>query len=162
MFRTYYFSEMPYPYTPTLEFAEVARTTMPTRWFDPDAAHDVYHKYFDLVLAADDIGLDVMFNEHHETMSNMDAAMPLSMAIAARETKNARILALGNPVANRPDPVRVATEMAMIDVVSEGSPRLRVCAGRLLRDVGDERPADRHEAAPVRSDRPHRQGMDLA
>jgi alkanesulfonate monooxygenase SsuD/methylene tetrahydromethanopterin reductase-like flavin-dependent oxidoreductase (luciferase family) len=120
MFRTYYFSEMPYPYTPTLEFAEVARTTMPTRWFDPDAAHDVYHKYFDLVLAADDIGLDVMFNEHHETMSNMDAAMPLSMAIAARETRRARILALGNPVANRPDPVRVATEMAMIDVVSEG------------------------------------------
>ena len=89
MFRTYYFSEMPYPYTPTLEFAEVARTTMPTRWFDPDAAHDVYHKYFDLVLAADDIGLDVMFNEHHETMSNMDAAMPLSMAIAARETRRA-------------------------------------------------------------------------
>jgi alkanesulfonate monooxygenase SsuD/methylene tetrahydromethanopterin reductase-like flavin-dependent oxidoreductase (luciferase family) len=50
----------------------------------------------------------------------MNAAMPLAMAVAARETKNARILALGNPVANRPDPVRVATEMAMIDVVSGG------------------------------------------
>jgi alkanesulfonate monooxygenase SsuD/methylene tetrahydromethanopterin reductase-like flavin-dependent oxidoreductase (luciferase family) len=42
------------------------------------------------------------------------------MAIAARETKKCRILALGNPVANRPDPVRVAMEMAMIDVISHG------------------------------------------
>ena len=120
MFRTYYFSEMPYPYIPAEEFVFTVRATMPNRWFDPDAGTEVYHKYFDLVKAADEIGLDVMFNEHHGTMGNMNAAMPLSMAIAARETRRARILALGNPVANRPDPVRVATEMAMIDVVSGG------------------------------------------
>jgi alkanesulfonate monooxygenase SsuD/methylene tetrahydromethanopterin reductase-like flavin-dependent oxidoreductase (luciferase family) len=120
MFRTYYFTEMPYPYPPSEEFVHTARTTMPNRWFDPDAGHDIYHKYFDLVVAADELGLDVMFNEHHETLSNMNAGMPLSMAIAARETRRARILALGNPVANRPDPVRVATEMAMIDVICEG------------------------------------------
>jgi alkanesulfonate monooxygenase SsuD/methylene tetrahydromethanopterin reductase-like flavin-dependent oxidoreductase (luciferase family) len=120
VFRTYYFTEMPYPYPPSEEFVRTARTTMPNRWFDPDAGHDIYHKYFDLVRAADELGLDVMFNEHHETLSNMNAAMPLSMAIAARETRRARILALGNPVANRPDPVRVATEMAMIDVICEG------------------------------------------
>ncbi len=120
MFRTYYFSEWPYPFAPAPEFAEYTRTTMPNRWFDPDTGHNLYHKYFDLVRAADELGLDVMFNEHHETLSCMNAAMPLAMAVAARETKNARILALGNPVANRPDPVRVATEMAMIDVLSEG------------------------------------------
>jgi alkanesulfonate monooxygenase SsuD/methylene tetrahydromethanopterin reductase-like flavin-dependent oxidoreductase (luciferase family) len=120
MFRTYYFSEMPYAYTPAFEFADVTRTVMPNRWVDPDATHDLYHKYFDLVQAADDFGLDVMFNEHHETLSNLNAAMPLTIAIAARETKQCRLLALGNPVANRPDPVRVATEMAMIDVVSHG------------------------------------------
>ena len=40
--------------------------------------------------------------------------------------------------------------------------RLWVRAGRVLRDVGDERPADRHEATPVRGHRPHRQGMDVA
>lgn len=120
MFRTYYFTEMPYPHIPSEEFVHTIRTTMPNRWFDPDAGHDAYHKYFDLVMAADEVGLDVMFNEHHATLSNMNATMPLSMAIAARETRHARILALGNPVANRPDPVRVATEMAMIDVVSGG------------------------------------------
>ncbi|MGO8713512.1 MAG: LLM class flavin-dependent oxidoreductase [Rhizomicrobium sp.] len=93
---------------------------MPNRWLDPDATNQVYHKYFDIVQAVDDLGLDVMFNEHHETMSNLNAVMPLTMAIAARETKKCRILALGNPAANRPDPVRLATEMAMIDVVSHG------------------------------------------
>jgi alkanesulfonate monooxygenase SsuD/methylene tetrahydromethanopterin reductase-like flavin-dependent oxidoreductase (luciferase family) len=62
--------------------------------------------------------LEVMSNEHHETFSNLNAAMPLTMTIAARATKRARILSLGNPVNNRPDRIRVATEMAMIDVVS--------------------------------------------
>ena len=120
MFRTYYFSEMPYAFTPDFQFTDVTRTTMPNRWVDPDATHHLYHKYFDLVRSADELGLDVMFNEHHSTLSNLNAAMPLTIAIAARETKNCRLLALGNPVANRPDPVRVATEMAMIDVVSHG------------------------------------------
>src|SRR5579864_2131936 len=106
MFRTYYFSEMPYAYPPGPEFADVTRITMPNRWVDPDATHHLYHKYFDLVQAADDMGLDVMFNEHHETMSNLNAGMPLSLAIAARETKKCRILALGTPIGHRPDPVR--------------------------------------------------------
>jgi alkanesulfonate monooxygenase SsuD/methylene tetrahydromethanopterin reductase-like flavin-dependent oxidoreductase (luciferase family) len=120
MFRTYYFTEMPYPYPPAREFAPYTRTNMPNRWVDPDAANQVYHKYFDLVRAVDELGLDLMFNEHHSTLSNLNPCMPLSMAIAARETKSCRILALGNPAANRPDPVRIAEEMAMIDVISHG------------------------------------------
>ena len=90
MFRTYYFNEMPYPYVPSEEFVFTIRGTMPNRWFDPDAGREVYHKYFDLVQAADELGLDVMFNEHHASMNNMPAAMPLTMAIAARETAYAR------------------------------------------------------------------------
>ena len=38
----------------------------------------------------------------------------------ARLSKRARLLILGNPVANRRQPVRVAEEMAMIDVLSKG------------------------------------------
>ena len=45
---------------------------------------------------------------------------PLPAAILARQTKNARILILGNPVANRGEPVRIAEEMAMIDCISRG------------------------------------------
>src|SRR5207247_11481842 len=46
------------------------------------------------------------------------AAVPL--AILARQTKRARLLTLGYPIANRLDPVRVAEELAMIDVISRG------------------------------------------
>ncbi len=38
----------------------------------------------------------------------------------ARQTKAARLLLLGNPIASRRDPVRVAEEMAMVDVISRG------------------------------------------
>ena len=65
---------------------------------DPDTTNQVYAKYFDIFRAADELGLDIMFNEHHQTMSNLVPGMPLVMAIAARETKKARLLALGNPV----------------------------------------------------------------
>jgi len=42
------------------------------------------------------------------------------LAALARLTKKARLLILGNPVANRRQPVRVAEEMAMVDVLSRG------------------------------------------
>jgi alkanesulfonate monooxygenase SsuD/methylene tetrahydromethanopterin reductase-like flavin-dependent oxidoreductase (luciferase family) len=61
-----------------------------------------------------------MVNEHHATSTCTNAVVPLSMAIVARETQTARILALGNPLAHRADPVRVAEEMATVDVISQG------------------------------------------
>jgi alkanesulfonate monooxygenase SsuD/methylene tetrahydromethanopterin reductase-like flavin-dependent oxidoreductase (luciferase family) len=42
------------------------------------------------------------------------------MGMLARETRQARLLILGNPIANRREPVRVAEEMAMVDVYSRG------------------------------------------
>src|SRR6266480_736842 len=44
----------------------------------------------------------------------------MALAILARETKRSRLLSLGTPIANRPDPVRVAEEMAWLDVLSGG------------------------------------------
>ena len=41
------------------------------------------------------------------------AVLTMALAIIARETKRARLLSLGTPIANRPDPVRVATEAAV-------------------------------------------------
>jgi alkanesulfonate monooxygenase SsuD/methylene tetrahydromethanopterin reductase-like flavin-dependent oxidoreductase (luciferase family) len=40
--------------------------------------------------------------------------------ILARQTKRARLLVLGNPIAHRRQPLRVAEEMAMVDVISGG------------------------------------------
>src|SRR3989441_569355 len=61
-----------------------------------------------------------MINEHHQTATNLNPAGPIIMGILARETKRARLLILGNPIANRREPVRVAEEMAMVDVYSRG------------------------------------------
>jgi alkanesulfonate monooxygenase SsuD/methylene tetrahydromethanopterin reductase-like flavin-dependent oxidoreductase (luciferase family) len=62
----------------------------------------------------------MMVNEHHQTATCLDVAAPLSLAILARQTSKGRILILGNPVANRGDPIRIAEEMAMIDCISRG------------------------------------------
>jgi alkanesulfonate monooxygenase SsuD/methylene tetrahydromethanopterin reductase-like flavin-dependent oxidoreductase (luciferase family) len=61
-----------------------------------------------------------MLNEHHQTATCVDPAAPLMLAALARLTTRARLLILGNPVANRRQPVRVAEEMALIDVLSKG------------------------------------------
>ena len=63
---------------------------------------------------------NIMNNEHHQTATCMVPAAPLMLAILARETSKARLLILGNPISNRRNPIRVAEEMAMIDVLSKG------------------------------------------
>jgi alkanesulfonate monooxygenase SsuD/methylene tetrahydromethanopterin reductase-like flavin-dependent oxidoreductase (luciferase family) len=120
MFHTYVFTEMPYPYLPPAELMPSNRIDVPNRFYDPDAGYELYRKYYDIYRAADELGLDVMVNEHHTTATCTNAVTPLSMAIVARDTKRARILTLGNPLAHRTDPVRVAEEMATVDVISRG------------------------------------------
>ena len=61
-----------------------------------------------------------MVNEHHSTATCMTVSVPMALAVIARETKKARLLSLGNPIANRPDPVRVAEEMAWLDCCPAG------------------------------------------
>jgi alkanesulfonate monooxygenase SsuD/methylene tetrahydromethanopterin reductase-like flavin-dependent oxidoreductase (luciferase family) len=120
MFRSYVFTEMPYPFIPPEDTFESARVTLPNRIYDPELGHQLYDKYFDLYRRADQLGLDIMVNEHHSTMTCVEPAVPISLAILARETEHARLLSLGSPVANRRQPLRVAEEMAMIDVISQG------------------------------------------
>jgi len=40
--------------------------------------------------------------------------------VLARQTRRARLLVLGYPIGHRQDPLRVAEELATIDVVSRG------------------------------------------
>lgn len=120
MFRSWIFSEMPYPFLPPEETFHSVRVTFPSRNYDPEVGFQLYKSYFDLYRSADALGLDVMVNEHHATATCVAPAAPVSLAILARETKRSRLLCLGNPVGNRRDPIRVAEEMAMIDVISQG------------------------------------------
>ncbi|HKV56339.1 MAG TPA: LLM class flavin-dependent oxidoreductase [Candidatus Binataceae bacterium] len=116
--KTWFFTETAYPYLP--DEYESIRVVLPNRIFNPRVGAELYHRYLDEWLHAEEAGLDIMLNEHHQTATCLDPAAPLMLAILARETSKARLLILGNPIANRRQPVRVAEEMAMVDNLSRG------------------------------------------
>jgi alkanesulfonate monooxygenase SsuD/methylene tetrahydromethanopterin reductase-like flavin-dependent oxidoreductase (luciferase family) len=117
--RVFHFTEEPYPdaWDPD---AESYRVTLPNAHCDPKVAADLYHRYIDEWMLADELGLDIMVNEHHSTATCLTASCHVILSILARVTKRARLLALGVPIANRMDPQRIAEELSMIDVISRG------------------------------------------
>jgi alkanesulfonate monooxygenase SsuD/methylene tetrahydromethanopterin reductase-like flavin-dependent oxidoreductase (luciferase family) len=117
--EAWFFTELPYPHVPMDEITSM-RVNIPNRYFDPKIGAELYNRYLDEYMYADEMGLNFMVNEHHQTATCLDACGPLTAAILARQTKNGRIVILGNPVANLRDPVRAAEEMAMIDCISHG------------------------------------------
>jgi len=96
------------------------RVNLPNAKLDPAVAADLFHRYYDDWLLADELGLDIMINEHHQTATCMCASAVVPLAILARQTKRARLLVLGYPIGHRPDPLRVAEELSTIDVISRG------------------------------------------
>ena len=117
--QVWHFSEMAYhPAWP--ELGDSYRVTIPNRLFDPEVGADLYHRYLDEWALCDELGINIMTNEHHATATCADSVCTIPMAILARETKKVRLLALGMPIGNRNDPVRVAEEYATIDVISRG------------------------------------------
>jgi alkanesulfonate monooxygenase SsuD/methylene tetrahydromethanopterin reductase-like flavin-dependent oxidoreductase (luciferase family) len=118
--RAWHFSETAYHLLPAAETYDSIRVSLPNKHYDPAIGADLYHRFLDEWLQAEDEGLDIMLNEHHQTATCVDPAAPLMLSILARQSTKARLLILGNPIANRRQPVRVAEEMAMIDVISRG------------------------------------------
>src|SRR4249919_348347 len=118
--RAWHFSETAYPYLPPQETYPSIRVSLPNKIYDPHKGAALYDRYIDEWLIAEDEGVEIMLNEHHQTATCVDPAAPLMLAALARQSKKARLLILGNPIANRRQPVRVAEEMAMVDVLSRG------------------------------------------
>jgi alkanesulfonate monooxygenase SsuD/methylene tetrahydromethanopterin reductase-like flavin-dependent oxidoreductase (luciferase family) len=119
MMHVWHFSEMAYhPAWPHL--TETYRVIVPNKLFDPKVGADLYHRYLDEWALCDELGINIMTNEHHQTTTCADSVCTIPMAILARETKKVRLLALGMPIGNRNDPIRVAEEYSIIDVISRG------------------------------------------
>lgn len=116
----WHFSETAYPDLPDPEGYESVRVSLPNSVIDPERAASLWDRYIREWQVADECGLNVMVNEHHSTATCMNSAAPVVAGVLARVTSNARILILGNPVANRKDPVRIAEEMALVDLLSHG------------------------------------------
>ena len=118
--KAWHFSETAYPYLPPAEEYESIRVSLPNRIYDPEKGAALYDRYIEEWLIAEEEGVEIMLNEHHQTATCVDPAAPLMLAALARLTRKARLLILGNPISNRRQPVRVAEEMALVDVMSHG------------------------------------------
>ena len=117
--KVYQFTEQPY-YPAWNKHSGSLRVNLLNRKCDPHIAADLFHRYYDEWQLSDELGLDIMLNEHHQTATCMSSTVVVGLSVLARITKNARLLVLGYPIGHRPDPLRVAEELSTIDVISRG------------------------------------------
>jgi alkanesulfonate monooxygenase SsuD/methylene tetrahydromethanopterin reductase-like flavin-dependent oxidoreductase (luciferase family) len=94
--------------------------TLPNKLFDPKKAHRLYNEYHEQYALADEVGFDgIMTNEHHNAWWCMKPAVNIDAAVISKVTKRCKIAILGNVIPVN-DPVRMAEEIAMLDVISGG------------------------------------------
>ena len=97
------------------------RLTFSNNHFDPQRGSELYNMYLDEYEYSEEVGFDgLMLNEHHNTPTCLGATMNLEAAILARITKKPKIVLLGNPLPIFDNPIRLAEELAEIDMISGG------------------------------------------
>lgn len=141
-----YFTERPYQDPRSGYFGATGRDitdlTMSNASYDPRLGAELYNRYLDEKVYAEEMGFDgLMLNEHHSTPFCMGSVMNVEAAILARITKKAKIVLLGNVLPIWDDPLWLAEELAEIDMISRG----RLVTG-WVRGTGRESVA--HNAQP--------------
>ena len=135
-----YFTEQPmaaYDAKEGLKYGATA-LTFSNSHYDSVQASRLYNEYLEEYIMADEWGVDgIMLNEHHNAPFCMQARTNMFGAILAAVTKRAKIVFLGNPLPLSDNPVQLAEEIAMIDMVSKG----RVVSG-FVRGGGQEQLAN--------------------
>ncbi|HJU86747.1 MAG TPA: LLM class flavin-dependent oxidoreductase [Gemmatimonadota bacterium] len=118
-----YFTEQPmsaYPEKEGLDFGATA-LMFSNRFFDPVAGSRLYNEYLEHYRLAEEVGFDgIMLNEHHNAPFCMQAKCNIFASILAAMTKRVKLVLLGNPLPLADNPVRLAEELAMIDMISRG------------------------------------------
>src|SRR5437868_15238148 len=122
---------MPWPYLPA-DFG----ATHDTAWvvcendlYDPQKGHEVYNRYLDELELADQLGFDgLCVNEHHQNAYGLMPSPNIMAAALARRTSRAKLVILGNVLTLYDHPLRVAEELAMLDVISGG----RLVSGQVV------------------------------
>ncbi len=120
----------------------------------------LYDRYIEEWLVAEDEGMEIMLNEHHQTATCVDPAAPLVLAALARLTTQGAAPDPRQP--GRQPPPAGAHRRGNGDGRHplEGPARMRLRARRALRGAARELESGAHERAPVGGDGPHRQGLD--
>src|SRR5690554_1256235 len=109
--KSWYFSEQ--EYWPAWERQpDNPKITAPSGEVDPVVAQRLLNEYIEECELCDELGLDIMVNEHHASYTCMSVSCMLTLRMLAVRTKRARLLALGIPIMSRIEPHRVAEEIA--------------------------------------------------
>jgi alkanesulfonate monooxygenase SsuD/methylene tetrahydromethanopterin reductase-like flavin-dependent oxidoreductase (luciferase family) len=111
--------------------------------YDGQIGADLYNRYLDEKLYAEQVGYDaLMLNEHHSAPFCMQGVTNVGACILARQTKKVKIVILGNVLPIWDDPLWLAEQLAMIDMISGG----RLVHG-IIRGTGRESVS--HNGPPV-------------
>ena len=95
--------------------------TLSNEIYDPQVGSDLYNRYLDERVYAEEMGFDgIMLNEHHSTPFCMGGAMNVEASILAKTTNRAKIVLLGNILPIWDDPLWLVEQLAMIDMISRG------------------------------------------
>src|SRR3989441_2066783 len=131
-----YFTEQPMSTYPGDIGLEVGHTALmfSNKHFDPVAGSRLYNEYLEHYIYAEEQGVEgFMLNEHHNAPFCMQAKCNIFASILAAITKRVKIVLLGNPLPLADNPVRLAEELSMIDMISKG----RLVSG-IVRGGGQE------------------------
>ncbi|MBV9379491.1 MAG: LLM class flavin-dependent oxidoreductase [Streptosporangiaceae bacterium] len=129
------FHLMPYQDLPAghLDGTASSWVTLSNALFDPEKGHRLYRRYIEELIAFDRAGFDgICVNEHHQTAYGLMPSPDVMAAVLVPQT-TCRIAILGNALPLRDHPLRVAEEVAMLDVISGG----RIISG-FVRGIGAE------------------------
>ena len=132
----FFFTEMGYTAYPQDEAARLGYNNLmyPNEHFSPEKAQELYGMYFDELQYCTEAGFDgVMINEHHNNPLCMMPSVNVIGSVLASRTKQGKIVFLGNVLPIHENPLRIAEEIAMIDILSGG----RVVCG-FVRGIGQE------------------------
>jgi alkanesulfonate monooxygenase SsuD/methylene tetrahydromethanopterin reductase-like flavin-dependent oxidoreductase (luciferase family) len=107
---------------------------MPNSEYRPELGHELYKEHFDFLALAETLGYDgISFNEHHFSAYGGIPSPNVIVAALTQRTKTITLGIMGNCLPLRGQPMRIAEEVALLDVISGG----RVISG-FMRGVPQE------------------------
>lgn len=130
----YAFTLWNYPYIPSEDDMETFWINLPNKYYDPQIGYRHLKDYLDVFKLYEEYGFDgIVVNEHHATPGATTPSPNLNAALLIAKTERIPIAIIGNMLTAHLSPIRVAEEVAYLDIVSGG----RVICG-FVRGTGME------------------------
>jgi alkanesulfonate monooxygenase SsuD/methylene tetrahydromethanopterin reductase-like flavin-dependent oxidoreductase (luciferase family) len=117
-----------------LDRSRTAWVTFSNAHYDPQKGAELYHRYLDELVYAEEVGFDgIVLNEHHQTPYGIMPTPGVLAGALAYRLKRAKLAVLGRALPLLNNPLSVAEEFAILDNLTRG----RFIAG-FVRGIGAE------------------------